>query len=754
MKKTKLFAFTLALIMGISAFSGCANIGGIQKEGATLELSMAHSWRGERTLKSVTHDPHFAVGTHLLCSKDLPNGGGTEYCWYDLETQTGTRFKPQCNEGLEPLERMDSAPIEFSDGTFGIVCMIYQGRGGGAFDIHRRCMEIYDENLNLIETRELPHQMFGDDYFRPKQTSIDKDGNWYVVKYDDSTQEYRQVIHSYQYKPGENGGEFLEYGVADPPSDMFNYMFTTADGTVYASYIQYDNKGNGYEKLYRLDAVNHSAEPAKLPRDMNTGEYIGGITSCATGTNGYDFYYQTLYGIYGVKGEETTQLVNWINSDQMYVYTYIPVDDGTFVVSDGDGYWHLTPRTQEEIDNTKLISLAAVDLDYSLLSAVMDYNRQETGYRIMVKDYGEYDTPDEPHKGYEVMKEDMMNGIIADMICADGQNFESLASKGLFADWYELMDADESFSREDYVQNFFEAYEYKDKLLRLGVNFEIMTSTAKTEYVGTEQRLSLGQQLDIPLQEGMDRWIYSPAETLADAWMRNFQTGTINRETAECYFDSPDFVKLLEELNRIPREDDFYLTMNDNYGFNYKTNWTEDRVLFNDLSISDPIAIRTIRRYYFGDADITLTGFPMVQVENIDRGNGGVFDTGFTVSINAQSAEKEKIWDFMKHLLSEDYQKKTSMPIHKGALDAKFYQAEHNITFKAFGEMFVGALEEWESDILRDYIEGVRTCAYYDYRVHDILMEEAEKMLAGDQTPQECAEMMQSRVSIYLSEQS
>ncbi len=742
MKKTKLFAFPLALIMGVSAFTACADIGGIRKEkdGATLELSMEHSWRSERTLQSVTHAPWFSVGTHILCSKTLPNSGESEYCWYDLETRTGTRFKPQCSENLEPLERVHSAPIEFSDGTFGIVCMIYQGLGGGEIEVHRRCMEVYDADLNLLETRELPMEMFGDDYFRPKDTFADKDGNWYVMRADESTN-YQQMIHSYN-------SDFQLYGTAEPPSDMFNYMFATADGTVYASYMLFDNLGGAYEKLYKLDAVNHSAEPASLTLESASG-YM-------TGTNGYDFYYQTQYGIFGVKGEETIQIVNWINSDLMYVNTCIPVDDGTFIVNDGNGYWHLTPRTQEEIDSIQTITLAAVDLDYGLLGTVMDYNREETGYRILVKDYGEYDTPDEPHKGYEIMKEDMMNGIIADMICADGQNFESLASKGLFADWYALMDADPEFNREDYFQNFFEAYEYKDKLLRLGVSYEIMTGIAKTEYVGTEQGLSLGEQLDIPLQEGMDRWIYSPAEILAETWMRNYQTGTINRETAECYFDSPDFVRLLEELNRIPGEDDFYLTMNDNYGYNYKTNWTEDRVLFmgDDISISDPIAIRTIRRYYFGDADLTLTGFPMIHAEGVDHGNGGVFNTRSTVSINAQSTEKEKIWDFMKYLLSEEYQKKVSLPVHRGALELQIEQAEHNVTFMAFGEMFVGALEPWESDILRDYIEGVRTCSYYDYRVHDILLEEAEKMLAGDQTPQECAEMMQSRVSIYLSEQS
>ncbi len=728
----KIIAIASALLV-----LACSVSCGFEKEyeGATLELSMEHSWRSERTLKSVTHSPHFSVGTHILCSKDLPNGGGLEYCWYDLETQSGKRFYPQCKEELEPLERISSAPIEFADGTFGIVCMIYQNKGGGEYDIHRRCMEVYDESLNLLETRELPKQMFGDSYFYSKFTLVDKDGNWYVMRADEET-DYQEKLHCYN-------SDLQLYGTAESPSDFFNYMFTTADGTVYASYLLSDNFNNAYEKLYKLDAVNHSAEPSTITLESAYGYMMG--------TNGYDFYYQTQYGVFGVKGEETTQLINWVNSDLMHIQTCIAVDDGTFVVSDGGGYWHLTPRTQEEIDSIQTITLAAVDLDLSLLDAVMNYNREETGYRILVKDYGEYDTPDEPHRGYEQMKEDMMNGIIADMICADGQNFESLAGKGIFADWYELMDADPEFNRADYFQNFFEAYEYKDKLLRLGVGFEIMTGIAKTEFVGEEQGLSLGEQLDIPLQEGMDRWIYSPAEYLADAWMQNYQTGTINRETAECYFDSPDFVKLLEELNRIPGKDDFYQKMNDNYGENYKTNWMEDRVLFSDMPLNSPMAIRTIRRYYFGDEDITLTGFPMVY----DEGNGGVFDTSFTVSINAQSTEKEKIWDFMKYLLSEEYQKKQdALPIHRGALEFQIEQDEHNVTFMAFGQMFVGALESWESDILRDYIEGVRTCSYYDYRVHDILMEETEKMLAGDQSPQEAAEMMQSRVSIYLSEQS
>ena len=124
--------------------------------------------------------------------------------------------------------------------------------------------------------------------------------------------------------------------------------------------------------------------------------------------------------------------------------------------------------------------------------------------------------------------------------------------------------------------------------------------------------------------------------------------------------------------------------------------------------------------------------------------------------LSAQSKEQEAIWDMIKYLLSEDYQRKMrfTLPVNRAAMEKKIDIDEHNVTFAAFGEVFIGELESWESEIFRDYIEGIRTCYYYDYKVHDILMEEAEKMLAGDQSPQECADMMQSRVSIYLREQS
>jgi ABC-type glycerol-3-phosphate transport system substrate-binding protein len=141
------------------------------------------------------------------------------------------------------------------------------------------------------------------------------------------------------------------------------------------------------------------------------------------------------------------------------------------------------------------------------------------------------------------------------------------------------------------------------------------------------------------------------------------------------------------------------------------------------------------------------------------EGNGGVFYTDYTISVNSQSKYQDIVWGFVKHMLSEEYQKKltNAMPIHKAALEADLLGAtkqSYQPMFFETGEVDVGAATEAEMEELYAYIQNIRTCWYYDETVYNILMEEMGMVLAGDQTPEEAAKMIQSRASIYLSEQS
>ncbi len=483
---------------------------------------------------------------------------------------------------------------------------------------------------------------------------------------------------------------------------------------------------------------------------------------------GYDFYYHDDYGIYGVKGSEVESVVSWINSDLPvgHVMNCHPLENGTFLLNAMDletymGQFRIAKqRSKEELENVQIITLSTFGMYNKLEGAVIEYNRAEKGSRIVVQDYADYNTFEDNTLGLKKLREDLLDGVVADMVCTDGLNFESLAGKGLFADWYELMEQDTEFNRVDYLQNFFESYEYDGKLQRLGVSFTVLTAAAKSGHTGTQQGCTMAELMALAdsMPQGMKFFTFKDRDAMISHWYEKGQNSFVNRVKSECYFDSPDVVKFLKMLRQLPDKlspEDYSKEEWDRINADDPYIFAEDRALIEFRTFSQPMDYHAMIRTTFGDAPVTLLGSPM----ETDAGNGGIFDTRFTISVNAQSEHKDAVWGFMKHLLSVKYQKKLndSMPVHRGVLKQKLELATKQVTAQvpfAGTDVNIGAASPETMDALYSYIEGIRTCYYYDPTVYQIMKEETDMFLSGDQTAENAAKIMQSRVSIYLSEQS
>ena len=174
------------------------------------------------------------------------------------------------------------------------------------------------------------------------------------------------------------------------------------------------------------------------------------------------------------------------------------------------------------------------------------------------------------------------------------------------------------------------------------------------------------------------------------------------------------------------------------------------------------------RATYFADTDVTLVGYPTAT----EGSNGGKFNSDTMISINANSSVKEQAWEFCQQMLSEDAQENLdwSLPVRKEAFDKVaaealkpeiYYDEEGNEQEADYFSVWRGEEEvklplptKTDTDKIKDYIENIKESVYFNEKVYNIVYEEAQKYFSGDQTSQAAADMIQSRASLYLSEQT
>ena len=109
------------------------------------------------------------------------------------------------------------------------------------------------------------------------------------------------------------------------------------------------------------------------------------------------------------------------------------------------------------------------------------------------------------------------------------------------------------------------------------------------------------------------------------------------------------------------------------------------------------------------------------------------------------------------------------MPVRKEAFDkaiekslipdtytdenGKKQEYPHTI-YRGEEEINVPAFTKADTDRIKSYIENIKESSYYDEKIYNIVNEEAQKYFSGDQTAEKTAEMIQSRASLYISEQT
>lgn len=613
--------------------------------------------------------------------------------------------------------------------------------------------------------------------FYPQYVEIDADGNIYIGGGNGDI-----VVVSPE------GEKLFDLSVASSEGYGYIESMSSSKGRVYATYYDYDSGSGGYVCKFINTETKKFDEAIEYPEAVRANRYSYTMMM----GDGYDMYFKNTSGLYGYNNGDTslTEIINWLNSDinpnsvnsvnilspEKLIYSGYNDVLGKYEVA------FLTRTPDDEVIPKYLIRLATTGSDtYDLMNLLVQFNRSSEEYRIVLDDYSRYANEENWNYGVEVLNNDISAGKIPDMIMASSYDklpYDSYEAKGMFVNLYDYIDADPDLSKDDLLKSIRTPFEKDGRLYRLVNGFYIRTLSAKISNVGDRMSWSISDMVELSksLDEGVKLFEYMTKNYMLENISYMGISEFINYETNTCSFDSEAFIGLLNYINSLPNEEDIdyeaiYIDRNEDYYAPYK----QDKIILNmDYISSVDSYIQTINNV-FGTDQVTYIGYPGAD------GNGSAINANSMYSISSKSPEliRNGAWQFLKTLLSDEIQtssRRYNFPSTYKALDALIEKEKNTYRFyydngrgwssqdEPFTEERLKEMESWGEtgkvieftqeyeDFLRNFLDSIVHKGNDDSKILEIIKEECEPFFSGSKTAEETAKVIQSKVSIYISE--
>ena len=548
-----------------------------------------------------------------------------------------------------------------------------------------------------------------------------------------------------------------------------------------------------------------------IPVDLETktwGEKIkmpANVWNVYPGDDAYDFYYKNNDNIYGYTFASDTKdkLVDWMacDVDTSNMYDSGMLSDGRVVgmtqdwSSDTTAYQLIVLHRIDasEVKEKTVLTLACMGLDWSLRSKIVEYNKSNDQYRIQVVDYSEYATDDDYNAGITKLTTEIISGSVPDIFLTSNLPIDKYAAKGVIADLNTFMDGGNGLSRDYFVPQVMSALEKDGKLYELPTSFSVQTAYALSSIASQYDTWNVAAVQDTmtQLQEG--------ATVFSNGWTKNMALSNclsrnlsafVDWTTGKCEFDSEAFQQLLAFCNSFPAE-----TSDGDGAIAYASSadiavddamWDSDATrITNGKQLMSTIGMYSFDSYiwnvYAIRDKITFTGYPT------EDGSGSSFELQMPMAISSVTKYPDAAWDFVCSIIKkmntiDENNYYYGFPISQAAFDAEMtdimteqYQLDENgeqVDWDGDGEpdkairgsyetmengetvyKDVYALTQEDIDQILGVINSTRSVYDYDQEILDIITDEVAAYFAGDKDVQTTANMIQSRVNLYVQEQ-
>lgn len=549
--------------------------------------------------------------------------------------------------------------------------------------------------------------------------------------------------------------------------NWINSMSVTADGQVLVAYWS-----DGIE-VHTIDlAAKKIGDKIEALSENSYGNYT---FTRGTGTDLLFSSDNRLYS-YNFGDAQAQELLCWIDCDidESDIQCFSMLEDGRILVittswngeSDANQVElaYLTKKKGSEVPEKKILTYGTLMLDYEVRKQILEFNRTNQEYRIEVKEYyTDYGEEDAYQNSVQQMNSDVVSGKCPDIIDISSGNVQSYMAKGVVADLYPFIDKDEEINREDYLESVLKAYEKNGKLYALPSSFFISTIMAKVSDVGDRKSITLDEVMELAknIPEGAELYQYASKSSVLNSIMRMNMDVYVNWDTGECRFNGEEFIKALEFANTFPKE---YSWQED--GPSVPTKIREGKLIMMDTSISSMQEYQMYKGMY--GEPVAFVGYPTSK-----ESGSCIVSNGSLLAMSAKSPYQDGVWQFIRSGITREAQEGDSnyrygFPVMKSALEKQFaedmeeeyYEGPDGEKIKqsktTWGyddfQIEIFAATEEEVAAVRGLIESVNTSYQFDMQMFSIIEEEAEAFFEGQKTAKDVADIIQSRVQIYVNE--
>ena len=533
----------------------------------------------------------------------------------------------------------------------------------------------------------------------------------------------------------------------------------------------------GKRELYLLDKTDGSiSDFAALPDMIRNGQPLGGTSrpmGLYPGDETCDFYIATSIGLWALKAETSgdgslsctaEERIDWLNSGVSpdHLFGLCIADDKTVAVLDG---WAQTChvlllRKPDTPPKTGTVTLASfcdnAGLNMNIHKAIERYNRSDGDCSILVTDFTVYDKS----LRTTFFNAEIAAGRVPDIVLMQTDSAEdptvfTYTHNKVFCDLIPLLKADAEFRYDDLLG-------YVTKPYRTGGEQRVFPlHPLSTTCFGSADRF------DGPLTaaETMERIRSLPAGTKwgesidsRDSILNGILNDFYRLEDATCAFDDGRFAQILHGLNNLPEQKVARGGANQVYNpqmtFRAIAEGKTMLAEYEAWSLADFALMKQCT-----ETGLVAVGYPNEQKKLYVQNGWNIY-----FAVTEASGRKTEAVDFLKTLLAEfqDAQYNSVAFYPDDVYDELSRYEGKTVALESFGIRVYDddslpptvvrhfKLTKQDAEEYIAYLNSIDALLPTDSPIYEIYSEECDSSLP--RSPEDTAKIIQSRVSIFLSE--